>query len=656
VTGTLLTTSAYSATLGTSIDYTIYLPDGYSTGSGQYPVMYLMHGRGGSMADWARVAPRLDELIAGGVVAPLIAVMPDAPWSDRGSWYVDSAHVDGALVETALTGDLVRAVDAAWRTVPSREGRLVGGVSMGGAGALRFVLGHPELFHAALLLSPAVYSPLPPESSNTRRFGAFGVGDQLFSDEQYRSLGYLSQLAERSAGLPIRLFVAAGDTEVGAATEALVLYNALRAQPDISASLRIVPGGHDWGTWLSGLVQGLTALVPSSRPPAPLAGVRVVELATLFAGPLAAAFLGDVGASVVKVEHPAKPDPARGHGPSKDGVGLWWKVLGRNKQTMTLDLGHPDGASLLRRLVADADVLVENFRPGTLERWGIGPDVLLADNPRLVVARVSGFGQFGPYARRPGFGTLAEAMSGFAAATGEPDGPPTLPPFGLADSIAALATAYAVMLALRADRGQVLDVAIIEPIMAMLGPQITWYDQLGYVQPRTGNRSANNAPRNTYRCADGSWVAVSTSAQSIAERVMRLVGRPDVVTLDWFATGSGRAAHADELDAAVGAWIGARTRDEVLSAFEAAQAAVGPVYDVRDVFADPQFAALGTITKLDDPELGPLRMQNVPFRLSSTPGAIRFAGRPHGADTSEVLSSLGLSASEIASLRARGVV
>jgi crotonobetainyl-CoA:carnitine CoA-transferase CaiB-like acyl-CoA transferase/enterochelin esterase-like enzyme len=654
--GTLETASAYSPTLDTSIDYTIYLPEGYSTGSGQYTVMYLLHGRGGSMADWARVKPRLDELIAGGVVAPLIAVMPDAPWSDRGGWYVDSLHGSGAPVETAFTGDLVRAVDAAWRTVPSRDGRLVGGVSMGGAGALRFVLGHPDLFGAALLLSPAVYAPLPPDTSNTRRFGAFGVGASPFSDERYAALNYPAQLTAWSPGLPIRLFIAAGDTEVRAATEALVLYNAVRVQPDVTASLRILPGGHDWGTWASGFAQGLTFLMPSACPAAPLAGVRVIELATLFAGPLAAAFLGDAGASVVKVEHPAKPDPARGHGPSKDGVGLWWKVLGRGKQAMTLDLARHDGAALIRRLTADADVLIENFRPGTLERWGIGPDVLLADNPRLVVARVSGFGQIGPYARRPGFGTLAEAMSGFAAATGEPDGPPTLPPFGLADSIAALATAYAVMLALRAGRGQVVDVAIIEPIMAMLGPQITWYDQLGYVQPRTGNRSANNAPRNTYQCADGTWVAVSTSAQSIAERVMRLVGRPDVVTHDWFATGSGRAAHADELDGAVGAWIGARTRDEVLAAFEAAQAAVGPVYDVRDVFADPQFAALGTITTLDDPELGPLRMQNVPFRLSLTPGAIRFAGRPHGADTDAVLSSLGLSAVEIGSLRARGVV
>jgi crotonobetainyl-CoA:carnitine CoA-transferase CaiB-like acyl-CoA transferase len=391
-----------------------------------------------------------------------------------------------------------------------------------------------------------------------------------------------------------------------------------------------------------------------------LRGLKVVELATLFAGPLTGAFLSDFGADVVKVEHPRRPDPSRGHGPEGAGAGLWWKVLGRNKRNITLDLSTMEGARLARRLVADADVLIENFRPGTLERWGIGPDVLHADNPRLVLARVSGFGQVGPYAHRPGFGTLAEAMSGFAAATGEPDGPPTLPPFGLADSIAALACAYAIMVALAAresaGRGQVIDLAIIEPIMAMLGPQITWYDQTGYVQPRLGNRSANNAPRNTYRCADGHWVAVSTSAQSIAERVVRLVGRPELAERDWFGSGSGRAAHADELDEAVTAWVGLRTRDEVVAAFEAAEAAVAPVYDVRDIMVDPQYEALGTVATVPDDELGAVRMQNVPFRLSATPGQIRFAGRAHGADTDAVLAGLGLSTEEIAKLRAAGVV
>ncbi|CAL9396403.1 Succinyl-CoA--L-malate CoA-transferase beta subunit [Streptomyces sp. enrichment culture] len=407
-----------------------------------------------------------------------------------------------------------------------------------------------------------------------------------------------------------------------------------------------------------------TPLPPAGphRPgrPAPLSGLRVLDLATLFAGPLAATLLGDFGAEVVKVEHPAKPDPSRGHGPSKDGVGLWWKMLGRNKRAITLDLSRPGGRRTLLRLAATADVIVENFRPGTLERWDLGWDELSAVNPRLVLARVTGFGQFGPYAHRPGFGTLAEAMSGFAAMTGEPDAPPTLPPFGLADSIAGLATAYAVLTALaardRTGEGQVVDMALIEPILTMLGPQPIWYDQLGHVQPRTGNRSQNNAPRNTYRTADGTWVAVSTSAQSVAERVMRLVGRPDLTGEPWFATGAGRARHADVLDEAVGGWIARRTRADVLVAFEEAEAAVAPVQDVRDVMADPQYRALGTITTVDDPELGPLRMQNVLFRLSATPGAIRWAGRPHGADTEEVLTELGLSRTDVKALREEGAV
>ena len=388
----------------------------------------------------------------------------------------------------------------------------------------------------------------------------------------------------------------------------------------------------------------------------PLGGIRVLDVSTLFAGPLAATFLGDYGADVIKVEHPRKPDAARGHGPARDGVNLWWKTLGRNKKTVTLDLGKPEGARLLLALAAEADVLIENFRPGTLERWGVGPAELHAANPRLVVARVTAFGQFGPYSSRPGFGSLAEAMSGFAALTGEPDGPPTLPPFGLADGIAALATPYAVMVGLRTGVGQVIDVAIIEPILMLLGGQITAYDQLGHVQPRTGNRSVNNAPRNVYRTADGEWVAVSTSSQSIAERVMRLVGRPDVVDEPWFATGHQRARHADELDAAVAAWIAARPAAEVVAEFEKAQAAISKVYDVRGVLADPQYQALGTVQTVDDEELGPVKMQNVLFRMSQTPGEIRWAGRPHGADTDEVLQRVGVTREQLAALREAGIV
>jgi len=392
----------------------------------------------------------------------------------------------------------------------------------------------------------------------------------------------------------------------------------------------------------------------------PLDGLRVVDASTLFAGPMAAMHLGDLGAEVVKVEHPTKPDPARGHGPSRDGQNLWWKTLGRNKRTVAVDLHAEEGRDAFLRLARSADVVIENFRPGTLERWGLGYDELAAGNPGLVLARVTGFGQIGPYRSRPGFGTLAEAMSGFAAATGEPDGPPTLPPFGLADGVASLATAFAIMTALhsreRDGRGQVVDVAIIEPILAMLGPQITRWDQLGTMQPRTGNRSANNAPRNTYRTADGTWVAVSTSAQSIAERVVALVGRPELAEEPWFASGATRAEHAEELDEAVGGWIARHSRDEVVAAFEAAQAAVAPVYDPSDIVADPQFQALGTIHRIEDPELGEMAMQGPLFRLSRESATIAFTGRAHGADTDEVLGELGFTPDELARMRAGGSI
>lgn len=392
----------------------------------------------------------------------------------------------------------------------------------------------------------------------------------------------------------------------------------------------------------------------------PLAGIRVLDVSTLFAGPLAATFLGDFGADVIKIEHPRRPDAARGHGAAKNGIGLWWKTLGRNKRCVTLDLSSAEGAGILLRLVASADVMIENFRPGTLERWGIGPDRLLEANPRLVLARVTTFGQSGPRARQPGFGSLAEAMSGFAALTGEPDGPPTLPPFGLADGITALAVAYAVMVALRAasasGRGQMIDAAIIEPILMLLGGQITAYDQLGYVQPRTGNRSVNNAPRNVYRTADGVWLAVSSSSQSIAERVVTLVGHPEFIAEPWFATGHTRAEHAELIDGAVAEWIGARSAEAVIAAFEGADAAVGRVNDVRDVMTDPQYEALRTVITVADEDLGPLKMQNVLFRLSETPGEVRWPGRAHGADTEAVLAELGVAESQRQRLRESGVI
>jgi crotonobetainyl-CoA:carnitine CoA-transferase CaiB-like acyl-CoA transferase len=391
-----------------------------------------------------------------------------------------------------------------------------------------------------------------------------------------------------------------------------------------------------------------------------LAGLKVIDVSTLFAGPLAAMLLGDFGCDVLKIEHP-QGDPARTHGPSKDGVPLWWKMIGRNKRAITLYLGSPEGQDIFRRLVRTADIVIENFRPGTLERWGLGYERLAADNPGLVLVRVTAFGQFGPYSKRPGFGTIAEAMSGFAAITGPPEGPPTLPPFGLADGIAGISAAFAAMTAIHArqstGRGQIVDLALIEPILTVLGAQAIIFDQLGRVQARTGNRSAKNAPRNTYRTADGKWLAVSTSSHAIAERVMRLVGWPEVTTEPWFRSAAGRAEHVEELDGRVAAWIGQRNSAEVIEAFEQAQAAVAQVYDIRDIFADPQYRALDSVTRVPDPELGTVRMQNVLFRLSEGAGSIRFAGRPLGADNLEVYGGeLGLSAADMDMLKSKGVI
>jgi crotonobetainyl-CoA:carnitine CoA-transferase CaiB-like acyl-CoA transferase len=390
--------------------------------------------------------------------------------------------------------------------------------------------------------------------------------------------------------------------------------------------------------------------------------VRVLDVSTILAGPLCCQILGDYGADVIKIEHPRAGDGMRGHGLTKDGVSLWWKEISRNKRTLALNLSDPDGAAILRTLAGSSDVLVENFRPGTLERWGLDPQSLLIENPGLIVVRVTGFGQQGPYAQRRGFGTLAEAMSGFAHLTGAADGPPTLPAFGLADSICGIAASSAVAMALfdrerNGGKGQVIDINLLEPIMTAVGPSPTVYDQLGIVQTRTGNRSLNNAPRNTYLTADDRWVAISTSAQSIAERVMELVGHPEVISEPWFASGAGRVEHVEVLDRYVAEWIRARTRDVVVREMNEAGAAVAPVYDAQDILNDEHVQHTQMITRVPDDDLGDLAMHNVMWRMSTTPGTIRFTGRGIGQDSDAVLTELaGLSPQDVAALRERGVV
>lgn len=399
----------------------------------------------------------------------------------------------------------------------------------------------------------------------------------------------------------------------------------------------------------------------ASHQDGPLTGLRVLDLGTVYAAPITAMLLGDYGADVLKIEH-LRGDPARTHGASKDGHGLWWKVIARNKRTVTAVLSKPEGKELLEGLVQDADVLIENFRPGIMEKWGLGPEALHEINPRLVILRVTGFGQKGPYAERRAFGTLAEAMSGFAHQTGQEDGPPTLPPFGLADGVAALAGAYAVMLALyhraaNGGRGQVIDLSLLAPLMTLLGPGPSAYDQLDVVAGRHGNRSPNNAPRNAYKTKDNRWVAISASATSVATRVMNVVGRPDIAENEWFPSARERVRHADRLDKIVSEWIGAREFEEVMQAFQDAGAAIAPIYDMEQLVNDPHVKATEMLKRVQDEHLGPLLMQNVIFGLSETPGAIRFSGRGLGRDNMDVYRErLGLTRDQVAALREKGAI
>jgi crotonobetainyl-CoA:carnitine CoA-transferase CaiB-like acyl-CoA transferase len=368
-----------------------------------------------------------------------------------------------------------------------------------------------------------------------------------------------------------------------------------------------------------------------------LDGLRVIDMATVLAGPGTARYMADFGADVIKVEAPSGDGTRRmGWFPPEGGDSYMWKLLGRGKRAVVLDLKTPAGLDAMRRLVATADVLIENLRPGTLERLGLAPDELMRANPGLVVLRITGFGQDGPYAQRPGFATLAEAMSGFAAINGEPDGPPLLPPIALTDEVTALAGAFAVMVALRhRDRtgeGQVIDVNLLESMLQLMSALPSAAAHLGYEQPRLGSGIPYTVPRGTYRCADGVWVAVSTSAESVAHRVLELMELGHDAR---FATFEGRAAHREELDAAVAAWIGGRDSRAVLAAFDAAQAAIAPVYSMHDVLEDPHVRARAVLIEVDGV------VQQAPVaRLSRTPGKVRHAGRALGADTDAVLAEL----------------
>jgi crotonobetainyl-CoA:carnitine CoA-transferase CaiB-like acyl-CoA transferase len=396
---------------------------------------------------------------------------------------------------------------------------------------------------------------------------------------------------------------------------------------------------------------------PHATPP--LSGLRVLDLSRLVAGNMLSLQLADFGAEVVKIEDPERGDPLRHW--RVNGVSLYWKVYARNKKSVALDLRHAEGRALLADLAESSHVLIENFRPGTLETMELGPDMLQARNPRLVIVRLSGFGQDGPYRDRPGFGTLVEAMSGFAARNGFPDRPPVLPPLALADMVAGLYGAYAVMVALReaergGGRGQVIDLPLLDPLVSILGPEAEIFRRTGEIPPRTASRSSTTTPRNVFATADGRWIAISASIQAMTERLFRAIGRPDMIEDPRFRSNAERVRHADACEAPIAAFIAARTLAENMAAFEAAAVTAAPVYDIAQFLADPHVRARRIVAELPDEELGSLLMHNVIPRLAATPGKLRNPAPRLGQHTAEILAAIGCDAARIAALSAGGII
>lgn len=393
-----------------------------------------------------------------------------------------------------------------------------------------------------------------------------------------------------------------------------------------------------------------------------LSGVRVLDLATLAAAPLAATYLGEFGAEVIKVEQPRQGDPIRTWGNQRDGVGLMWKSVSRNKKSITANLRVAQGQDLVRRLAEKSDVVIVNTRPHTLAKWGLDYDSLCALNSRIVMLHITGYGLTGPKSERPGFGTLGEAMSGFAHVTGEADGPPTLPPFMLADGVASLNAAYAVMMALyhrdvHGAGGQLIDINLVDPLARLLEQNLLGYDQLGIVPHRAGNRWDISAPRNTYRTSDGRWLVMSGSSPALALRVFRAIGRDDLVADADFSDPQRRLARAVEVDAVVAEWIAAHTLSEAMTVFDAAEVAAAPVYEITDLVADEQLRHREVFVSVADDELGAMTVQAPVPRFSGHAGKVDSLGPRLGEHTAEVYRELlGLTGEEIDHLRADGVL
>jgi len=400
----------------------------------------------------------------------------------------------------------------------------------------------------------------------------------------------------------------------------------------------------------------------------PLAGIRVLDLGTRIGAPFAATLLADLGAEVIKVELPGQGDFMRTIGPFVDGYSLFWAVEGRNKKSVTCDLRKPAGQALLKRLVPLVDVIVENFQPGTLESWGLGYDALAALNPALILTRVSVYGQTGPYRDRPGLDRNGIALGGLLYITGYPDRPPVRPGLIVSDYLTGVFNAFAIVAALyerdrraretgKPPRGQWVDLALYESILRIMEHTLAAYDRLGVVREREGNRLKNSAPLDNWETKDGKYVCIIAAGDGLFPRLARAMQREDLLADARFATMATRAAHGDEINAVVAAWCRARTAREIQDVLERHEVPFGIAYSVADIFADPHVAAREDITTVDDPVIGPVRMQGVYPRFSRTPGAIRSGAPRLGADNARVYGELlGLSADELGALARDGVI
>jgi crotonobetainyl-CoA:carnitine CoA-transferase CaiB-like acyl-CoA transferase len=396
----------------------------------------------------------------------------------------------------------------------------------------------------------------------------------------------------------------------------------------------------------------------------PLDGVRVIDMSRLVSGNMVSLQLADFGAEVIKIEDPKRGDPLRAW--QTDGISVHWKVYSRNKKSLAMSLREARGRELFLDLIATSQVLIENFRPGTLEAMGFGPDVLHRQNPRLIILRVSGWGQDGPYRDRPGFGTLVESMSGYASRTGFPDREPALPPTALADMVAGLYGAFAVMVALRQVEakggategvmGQVIDLPLLDPLFSFIATEAAIYRLTGTVRERTGSRSETTSPRNVFRTKDGRYIGISASIQAMSERLFRAIGREDMITDPRFRTNSDRVRNAEACEAPIVEFIGTRTLAENMEIFERAEVTAAPVYDIDQFMADPHVTAREILVDLPDAEMGRLPMHNIIPRLSATPGRLRHPAPALGEHTAEILGSLGLDRAEIEGLAREGII